>query len=55
MDSNWTRLAVIADIHSNLHALEATLQDAEAFGCDAVVDLGDCVSGPLFRVRQQSF
>jgi predicted phosphodiesterase len=48
MDSNWTRLAIIADIHSNLHALEATLQDAEACGCDAVVDLGDCVSGPLF-------
>jgi predicted phosphodiesterase len=48
MHLNWTRLAVISDIHSNLHALEAALQDADMNGCDAIVDLGDCVSGPLF-------
>jgi predicted phosphodiesterase len=48
VDMNWTRLAVIADIHSNVTALQAVLQDAEACGCDAIIDLGDCASGPLF-------
>jgi predicted phosphodiesterase len=42
------RIAVLADIHGNLPALEAVLKDAAAFGPDLVVDLGDCVSGPLW-------
>lgn len=42
------RLAVIADIHGNLLALEAVLADIQARGVDQAVDLGDCVSGPLW-------
>jgi predicted phosphodiesterase len=42
------RIAVIADIHGNLLALDAVLRDASAFGPDLAVDLGDCVSGPLW-------
>ncbi|MDX7949996.1 metallophosphoesterase family protein [Lichenihabitans sp. Uapishka_5] len=43
-----TRLAVLADIHGNLPALEAVIADLGRRGVDAVVNLGDCVSGPLW-------
>ena len=42
------RLAVIADIHGNVAALEAVLADVRARGADGIVNLGDCVSGPLW-------
>lgn len=42
------RLAVISDIHGNLPALEAVLADIEERGADAIVNLGDCVTGPLW-------
>jgi predicted phosphodiesterase len=42
------RLAVIADTHGNLLALEAVLADITARGISRVIDLGDCVSGPLW-------
>jgi predicted phosphodiesterase len=42
------RLAVIADIHGNVPALEAVLADIKCRGADLTVDLGDCVSGPLW-------
>ena len=42
------RLAVIADIHGNLPALEAVLADLRRRGADRIVNLGDCVSGPLW-------
>ena len=42
------RLAVIADIHGNVAALEAVLADVKARGADGIVNLGDCVSGPLW-------
>ena len=42
------RLAVISDIHGNLLALEAVLADIEQRGVDAVVNLGDCVTSPLW-------
>jgi len=43
------RIAVIADIHGNLPALEAVLADIEARGgADLLVDLGDRASGPLW-------
>jgi len=42
------RLAVLADIHGNLPALEAVLADLGRRGADAVVNLGDCVSGPIW-------
>ena len=42
------RLAVVADIHGNLPALEAVLDDIARRQVDAVVNLGDCASGPLW-------
>src|SRR2546421_12249125 len=42
------RLAIIADIHGNVLALEAVLEDLAGRKPDAVVNLGDCVSGPLW-------
>ena len=42
------RLAVISDIHANLAALEAVLEDIATKSPDAIINLGDCVSGPLW-------
>lgn len=42
------RIAVIADIHGNLPALEAVLRDMKTRGAELMIDLGDCVSGPLW-------
>jgi putative phosphoesterase len=42
------RIAVIADIHGNLSALETVLADIAREKPDLIVDLGDCVSGPLW-------
>ena len=41
------RFAAIADIHGNLSALEAVLEDIARQGIAQVVNLGDCLSGPL--------
>jgi predicted phosphodiesterase len=41
-------LAVIADIHGNLPALEAVLADIARRGVARIVNLGDCASGPLW-------
>lgn len=43
------RVAVLADIHGNLPALEAVLRDVEAAGVDAVVLGGDLADGPMPR------
>jgi predicted phosphodiesterase len=45
------RIAVVSDIHGNLPALEAVIGDFRQRGVDAVVNLGDCVSGPLFPLE----
>ncbi|BDG73660.1 metallophosphoesterase family protein [Roseomonas fluvialis] len=42
------RLAVLSDIHGNLAALDAVLADLETRAVDGVVNLGDCVTGPLW-------
>ncbi len=42
------RLAVISDIHGNLAALEAVLADIRARGVDRTVNLGDCITSPLW-------
>ncbi|MBS0561999.1 MAG: metallophosphoesterase family protein, partial [Proteobacteria bacterium] len=42
------RLAVIADIHGNSLALHAVLDDIARRGIGFMVNLGDCVSGPLW-------
>jgi predicted phosphodiesterase len=41
------RIAVIADIHGNVDALAAALADIDRVGADRIVNLGDCLSGPL--------
>ena len=47
-DVSSPRLAVISDIHGNLLALEAVLDDIKRRGADAIVNLGDCVTSPLW-------
>jgi predicted phosphodiesterase len=42
------RLAVIADIHGNVAALQAVLADVKTRGAEGIINLGDCVSGPLW-------
>ena len=42
------RIAVIADIHGNMPALEAVLADIQQRDVDRTINLGDCVSGPLW-------
>ena len=41
------RIAVIADVHGNLIALEAVLAHLRAASPDLIVNLGDLVSGPF--------
>ena len=41
------RLALVSDIHGNLPALEAVVEDIRRRGADQIVCLGDNVSGPL--------
>ena len=47
-ENKLMRIAVIADTHGNLLALEAVLADLGGRGADLIVDLGDCASGPLW-------
>jgi len=42
------RIAVISDVHGNLPALEAVLTDIKGRGADFTVNLGDCVTSPLW-------
>jgi putative phosphoesterase len=44
-----TRIAALSDIHGNLPALEAVLADVEREDVDAIVVVGDSVSGPFPR------
>src|SRR6187399_1445880 len=41
------RIAALYDIHGNLPALEAVLQDVRSAGVDAVVVGGDVLPGPM--------
>lgn len=43
------QLAVLADIHGNVAALEAVLEEVLPLAVDAVISLGDAVSGPFPR------
>jgi len=42
------RIAVLSDIHGNLRALEEVLHDISARSVDLTVNLGDCVTSPLW-------
>ena len=41
------RVAVLADIHGNVRALRAVMEDLKQVAPDRVLNLGDTVSGPL--------
>ena len=42
------RLAIISDVHGNLPALDAVVKDIRTRGADLIVNLGDCVTSPLW-------
>lgn len=41
------KVAVLSDVHGNLHALDAVLDDISRHGVDATLALGDYLSGPF--------
>ncbi len=45
------RIAVLADVHGNLAALDAVLAHAAGRRVDRLVDLGDVASGPLWPAQ----
>lgn len=45
--SDTTSIAILADIHGNIWALDAVLADLARRGVTTIVDLGDSLSGPL--------
>jgi putative phosphoesterase len=49
------RLAVLSDIHGNLAALEAVVADFGRRDIDAVINLGDSLSGPLLPLETARF
>ena len=49
------RIALLSDIHGNLPALQAVLQDISARAIDCIVNLGDSLSGPLFPRETAEF
>lgn len=49
------RLAVLSDIHGNLDALQAVAADLRGHGVDAVINLGDSLSGPLLPRETAQF
>jgi predicted phosphodiesterase len=49
------RIAIVSDIHGNLPALEAVVRDFGRRGVDAVVNLGDSLSGPLLPLETAQF
>ena len=49
------KIAVVSDIHGNLPALQAVLEDIERQRVDQVVNLGDILSGPLMPAQTADF
>jgi putative phosphoesterase len=49
------RIAVLSDIHGNLAALSAVVEDFGRRSVDAVVNLGDSLSGPLLPLETAQF
>jgi predicted phosphodiesterase len=45
------RIAAVSDIHGNILALRAVEEDLARRGVDAVIDLGDDASGPLWPLE----
>lgn len=49
------RIAIVADIHGNLPALKAVVRDIGRRGVDAIVNLGDSLSGPLLPLETAQY
>lgn len=49
------RLAVVSDIHGNLPALETVHREIKSASPDLIVNLGDCLSGPLWPEETAQF
>lgn len=49
------RLAVVSDIHGNLPALRAVLEDIGNHNVDQILNLGDILSGPLLPAETADF
>jgi predicted phosphodiesterase len=49
------RLALLSDIHGNLAALNAVVEDMGQRGVDAVANLGDSLSGPLLPAETAAY
>jgi predicted phosphodiesterase len=49
------RIALVSDIHGNLRALEAVLEDTRRRGVTRIVNLGDSLSGPLLPLETARF
>ncbi len=49
------KIAILADIHGNILALEKVVEDLQRRGVDAVVTLGDQISGPLWPKETAQF
>ena len=49
------RIALVCDIHGNLPALEAVLDDARRRAVTSIVNLGDSLSGPLLPLETAHF
>jgi len=41
------KIAILSDIHSNIYALKAVVEDAQAKGVDTFINLGDILYGPI--------
>jgi len=49
------RIAIISDIHGNIFALEAVMQQIRKLSCDAIVNLGDILYGPISPLETYEF
>ena len=48
------KIAVLSDIHGNIAALKAVVDDIQRKNVDQVINLGDHVSGPLWAKGLES-
>jgi predicted phosphodiesterase len=49
------RIALVSDVHGNLPALQAVIEDAHRRGASRIVNLGDSLSGPLLPLETARF
>src|SRR5690349_17684195 len=50
-----TRIALVSDIHGNLPALQAVVEDTRRRGVTRIINLGDSLSGPLLPLETARF